>query len=249
MSGTATPLSLNEIGFYFTRAAVGAGAPFGIGEDFARACMGLAYLGLDPAVAAAPALRGLATGESSPAISLRGTRDSVQVRCRAAGLVLSALYAGPVVVDRLSIAAARDEEHRLFLDTVDQPMLIVGAVASADLGTARIEVCWPVRNGGQGAVALDHETAMIGGLDKADMAAPAPAAVEMVLNRSAPPMQSRKTTTRRLGDGKAHAIEHGVVVDSDAWPAVLGFFRRCLVPSTGQSRAAGAGGGELTDND
>lgn len=248
MSGTATPLSLNEIGFYFTRSAVGAGAPFGIGEDFTEACKCLAYLGFDPAAAAAPALRSLAVGDSGPALTLHAARDAVHVRSRD-GRVLSALYAGPVVADRLSIEAACGEERRFLLDVTDQPVLIAGAIASAGVDTARIAARWPLRNGSHGVVELDRGIATITGLGEADIAAPAPAAVEVVLNSPASPRPSLQSTTRRLDDGKARAVEHGVVVDGAAWSAVFDYFGRCLVPTTGQSRTAGAGAGGLTDND
>ena len=247
MSGTATPLSLNEIGFYFTRAAVGAGTPFGIGEDFAEACKCLAYLGLDPAVAAVPALRGLAAGSSGSALTLHAARDAVHIRSRD-GLVLSALYAGPVAADRLWIEAARGEECRLFLGVTDQPWLIVGAVASASVDAARMAVRWPLQKSSQAVVELGRDIAMLAGLDEAELAAPAPAAIEIVLNGSAAPVPSPQQL-RRLEDGRVRAVEHGVVVDGSAWSTVFDFFGKCLVPSTGQSRTAGAGAGELTDSD
>ena len=103
--GRRRPLSLNEIGFYYTRAAVGAGVPFGIGEDFAEACKHLAYLGFDPAQAALPALHGLECGRSGTSLILCAAGDTIHVGSGGTPL-LSALYAGPVAADRLSIEAA-----------------------------------------------------------------------------------------------------------------------------------------------
>ena len=249
MSGPATPLSLNEIGFYFTRAAVGAGAPFGIGEDFAETCKRISYLGLDPAAAAVPALRGLADGTSGTALALR--RSAAELRIESGdGSILSALYAGPSIADWLSIEAARGETRSLLLDKTDQPLLIAGAIASVDLPTARIAISWRRPGGGHAAVELHRGVAMIAGLDGTDIAALGPAGVEVALNGSGAgaPVSSR-TAAKRLADGRADAVEHGVVVDGAAWSTVFEHFARCLVPSTNLSRAAGAGPDGSTDND
>ena len=249
MSVTATPLSLNEIGFYFTRAAVGVGAPFGIGEDFAETSKWVAYLGFDPAAVAVPALRGLADGRSGMALTFRRTEDAFHVGS-GDGRILSAIYTGPAIADRLSIEAAQAEECRLLLDETDQPLLIAAAVAAAGADTARIAVSWQSRNSERVAVALHRGLATLAGSGKADIAARGPASVEVVINGTgavAPP--SSRTATRRLAEGKADAVERGVVVDGMAWSRVYDFFSRCLVPSTGRSRTAGAGGGGLTDND
>ena len=42
-------LSFNEILFYFTRAAVGVGVPYGLAEDFAKSSIWLGICGFDPA--------------------------------------------------------------------------------------------------------------------------------------------------------------------------------------------------------
>ena len=49
MSSPELYLSFNEIMFYFTRAAVGAGLSFGLAEDFGRSSIWIAACGLDPA--------------------------------------------------------------------------------------------------------------------------------------------------------------------------------------------------------
>lgn len=249
MSVTATPFSLNEIGFYFTRAAVGAGAPFGIGEDFAETSKWVAYLGFDPAAVAVPALCGLADGRSGMALTPRRTEDAFCVGS-GDGRILSAIYAGPAIADRLSIAAASAEESRLFLDKTDQPLLIAAAVAAAGADRARIAVSWQSQNSERVAVALHRGLATLAGPDEAGVAASGPASVEVVVNGTgaAAPLPSR-TATRRLAEGRAGAVECGVAVDGMAWSRVYEFFSRCLVPSTGRSRTAGAGGGGLTDND
>lgn len=248
MSAAATPMSLNEIGFYFTRAAVGAGAPFGLGEDFAETSKWVAFLGLDPAAAAVPALRGLADGGSGIALTLRRAETVISVES-GDGRILSAIYAGPVVADRLLVEAAHGEECRLALDATDQPLLIAAAVVSAGISASRIAVSWRSPNAGRIVVELSHGTATLTGLNAAAIAAPDPARVEIVLNGAggeSPP--SSHTRTIRLADSRSGAAERGVVMDGAARLTVYDYFSRCLVPSTGRSRIEGAGAGESTDN-
>ena len=248
MSDPTTPLALNEIDFYFTRAAVGAGAPFGIGEDFAEASRYLAYLGLDPARTALPALHGLGRGQSGTSLTLRAAGDAIHVGS-GDGLVLSALYAGPVIADRLSIESGRGMERRLRLDDTDQPLLVLGAVAAASIDAARIALSWPLRNGGRAAVELNGGIATIAGSHGAgDTASPGPSPIDIVLNGAASEIAPEHVATRSLADGRSRAVRHGVDVDDAARAAVLAFFDKCLVPTTDRSRDAGAGAG-LTDND
>ena len=249
MSGTATPLSLNEIDFYFTRAAVGAGAPFGIGEELAEASKCLAYLGLDPAAAAVPALHALARGDSGTSLSLHAGAAAIRLRS-SDGRVLSALFAGPAVADRLSIEAESGKERRLRLDDTDQPVLIVAAIAAAGVDATGIAVSWHAADGRRIAVELAGGNAAIAGLREADVAMPDPAPVEVVLNgaagRAGPAAHAE---TKRLAEGRRRAVEHGVEVDDAARSTVMEYFGKCLVPTTAQSRGAGAGAGGLTDSD
>jgi len=248
VSTAATPMSLNEIGFYFTRAAVGAGAPFGLGEDFAETSRWAAYLGLDPAAVAVPALRGLADGGSGIALTFRREANRISVES-GDGRILSAIYAGPVVADRLLVEAARTGECRLLLDATDQPLLIAAAVASADIRANRIAMSWQSRTGGRIVVELNYGVAALTGLDAAAIAAPDPARVEIVLNGGGSTAAlSSQTRTIRLAEGRSGAVERGVVMDGAARSTVYDFFSRCLVPSTGRSRTTGAGAGNRTDN-
>ena len=249
MSLTASPMSLNEIGFYFTRAAVGAGAPFGLGEEFAETSRWVAFLGLDPAAVAVPALRGLAGGGSGIAFALRRAGNVISIESRD-GCILSAIYAGPVVADRLLVEAARGQECRVALDATDQPLLIAAAVASADICASRIAVSWQSRNAGRTVVELNRRIVTLTGPGPGAMEASGPAGVELVLNGAGTATSpSSRTRTIRLADSRHGAVERGVLVDGMAWSAVHDYFSRCLVPSTGWSRAVGAGAGELTDTD
>ena len=245
MNGSATPLSLNEISFVLIRAAVGAGASFGIGEELARASTWLACLGFDPAEAAVPTLRGLADGESGRELVLRDGHEAIHVQGRD-GRRLSAIHAGPVVADRLSIEAGTGGECRLVLDETDQPLLIAATVAAADIDAGRITVTWRSPGGGRSVVELVDGMVRLSGTEGTGVAANGPAGVEIALNRpSAMATFGLHPTPRRLADGRRRAVERGVVVDGPAWSTIVGYFNKCLVPSTARSRSAGAGAGSI----
>ena len=245
MNGMAQPLSLNEISFYFTRAAVGAGAPFGIGEEFSELSKHLAYLGFDPAVVVLPALRGLDLGESSPELALRTMHDGERVESRSRR-PLSAILAGPVVADRLALGEDDQRERRILVCETDQPLLIAAAAAGAGSASKRILVSWHPPDGEPAAIEFIGDIARCSGLNAACFG---PARVELRLSDS---RETASTTepaaSRRLADGRCSAIERGIVMDNSALTEVLAYFRRCLVPSSSRSRDSGAGSG-MSDND
>ncbi len=213
MNGTKTPLSLNEIRFFFTRAAVGAGAPFGLGEDFANAAIWLAGQGLDPAELVAPALSALAGGNSSSRIVEHKNGDTVSFSGEG-DKPLSALYAGPAIADRLGAAAVAGQKTTIISGSVDQPALI-----AAYIGAAKLER----------------------GLVSVSSAVPASLTVEYDPWASTPSDGNEAKMSR-------HLLEYGVNVAAGPWETVFDSFRKCLVPSSSQSREQGAGAG-LTDND
>ncbi len=224
MATSPVLLSLNEILFHFARAAAGAGAPVGICEEFAAAAAWLAFIDMDPARAALPALDALATGQSSGDLVIRDSR----LACRDGGMV-SALFAGPVVTDRLSMTPA--EPATLHVDRVDVPLLLAGAVAVAAHGHARLS--W---HGGAatviemagGLAALEGDTSR--GRAAVTVAAHAPGAT-----------MSSTGPRHVIEEGRRTALDEGIPVDSSAWSGVLAYHGRTLVPSTTRSRSGGAG--------
>ncbi len=248
MSGPATPLSLNEISFFFTRAAVGAGAPFGIGEDFAKAATWLAFFGADPAELAAPALSGLGTGGSSGRLTLLDARDAICVQ-GVNGEALSAIFAGPAVTDLVTVEAEKGTTRRIVLQKVDQPALIAAAVAAADIDADRIVVSWRASAGGEIVVEIANGRVEIADAGGSGLGAAEATDVEVVLNgRAALEGRTLSVTAADILERKARAPSDGVVVGDVPWSTVHGCFRKCLVPSNDTSRTAGAGAG-LTDND
>ena len=249
MSAAATPMSLNEIGFYFTRAAVGAGAPFGLGEDFAETSRWAAYLGFDPAAAAVPALRGLADGGSGICVDIptvgkcdfrREPRRPNPVRhlcgpgsCRPAAGRSGARRRMPPVARRNRPAAA-DRRGRGLGRHSCKPDCNVLAVANRRPDRRRSEPRRrrPDRSGRR----RDCSARSCEGRDCPEW------------RRSPRHRRSSQTRTIRLAEGRSGAVERGVVMDGTAWLTVYDYFSKCLVPSTGRSRTAGAGAGKLTDN-
>jgi hypothetical protein len=121
----AGPFSLNEIAFYAARAAFGAGAPWGVAEDAAKACVRLAREGADPAPVLARALEALeARPESARLAAVE--RDGVRHIEAEDGGVASALYAGPALIDW---RAVRDAVR---LGAVDGPALCEALIRAVD---------------------------------------------------------------------------------------------------------------------
>ena len=241
MAESATLLSLNEIRFYFTRAAVGVGAPFGIGEEFAEASSWLAFLGIDPAVAALPALDALASGDSDGALVLLQRDGALHVGCPDR-LKVSALFAGPAVADRLTIESARERSCRLHIDEADQPLLILAAVAAAGVGRTRLG--WPLPDERPVLAEVGGGRVRLGLPPGADLGQSGPAAVRIVLNGPSAGFP-RDAQAFNMAEGRKRAVTCGVAVDGRAWSGVLGYFRKYLVPSTERSRSEGAGAGPI----
>ena len=217
-------LALNELLFHVARAFVGAGAPVGLSDDVAAAVAWLAFIGHDPAQAALTALDALAQGRSSGNLVFRGNR----IACRGSGMV-SALFAGPVITDRLSMAPSGPVTFHV--DDVDVPVLLAGAVAAAGPGHARLSWKADARTDvdiADGMVAIRGEAS--GGRSAVRIEANAPGACLP----SAAPLHA-------IEEGRSLALDQGIAVDSGAWSGVLAYYARTLVPSTDRSRRKGAG--------
>ncbi|MBC6404377.1 MAG: DUF3726 domain-containing protein [Rhodospirillales bacterium] len=241
-------LSLNELRFFLTRAAAGAGAPFGLGEDFAKAAICLAALGIDPAPAAAAALAGLADGNSGTRLTF-AEADGVTILQGEGRRPLSALYAGPALADRLAVAAEDGGSCRMILKQADRPALAAAAVAAAGIG-AELAIAWPCGAGARAGIASRcGRLEVLAGGGAVDRPGPADMEVLMEVGRNpAAAAAAAGPGGRRLAELCGRIAEEGVTVAAAPWSAVYGHFAKCLVPSSPQSRAAGAGAG-VGDND
>lgn len=217
-------LSLNEILFHLARAAAGAGAPVGICEEFADTAAWLAFIRMDPARAALRALDALARNESSGDLVIRDSR----VACRDGGMV-SAIFAGPVITDRLSMAPA--EPMTLQVEEVDVPLLLAGAVAAA--GSGHVRLSW--RRGAETVIDVAGDMVAVKGDTTSGRAA-----VTVVANAPGASLPDC-SPLNAVEEGRRAALDHGIAVDGAAWSGVLAYYGKTLVPSTERSRSEGAG--------
>ena len=228
---TASPalLSLNEILFHLARAAAGAGAPVGICEEFAATAAWLAFVDKDPARAALPALDALAGGQSGGDLAIRDNR----VACRD-GRTVSAIFAGPVITDRLSMAPA--EPLTLQVEEVDVPLLLAGAVAAA--GSGHVRLSW--RRGAETVIDVAGNLVAVKGNTTCGRAA-----VTVVANAPGASVPDC-VPLNAVDEGRQAALDHGIAVDGAAWSGVLAYYGKTLVPSTERSRSEGAGPADET---
>ena len=230
-------ISLNEILFIFTRAGFGVNAPIGISEDFARSNMWLAENGFDPSLCSIVALDSLDEGKSSLAIEQNGDGFS-----GTSFQYLSALQASVSALDWIT----SDQGSLLTIANVDSPLLVAAA-----LGANHIEgwkVCWLDESGANFQVNIIEkdgwqiisDTASVIELSKgATMTVSLLRDSELALEGNIQRFDSKAE--------KAKILQTGVAVH-EHWGAIVAYFSRCLVKSTAQSRASGAGAG-LVDTD
>ncbi|MDE0417713.1 MAG: DUF3726 domain-containing protein [bacterium] len=224
MATSPALLSLNEILFHLSRAAAGAGAPVGICEEFADTAAWLAFIDMDPARAALPALDALARTESSGDLVIRDNR----VACPD-GRTVSAIFAGPVVTDRLAMAPA--EPMTLQVEEVDVPLLLAGAVAAA--GSGHVRLSW--RRGAEAVIDVAGNMVAVKGDTTRGRAA-----VTVVANAPGAAVPSG-VPLYAIDEGRQAALDHGIAADGAAWSGVLAYYGKTLVPSTERSRSEGAG--------
>jgi len=212
MSKTYGPLSLNEVLFFFTRATVGAGAPFGIGEDTAKAAIFLAECNLDPGPIISLALKNLDRRTSQTNLTLRSVGHNAEIEA-SDDQPVSAVFAGPAAADWLSSQNA-NSDVQLRIRQVDCPILIAA-------------IChkWAVSVVDQTGMSQSASNSFTGPADA-------------VITSGQSDFISRRD----------NVLMNGVNIDIDAWNSIHGYFTRCLVPSTAESRIAGAGAG-LVDTD
>jgi len=138
MSSKRGPLSLSEISFYVTRAAVGVGVPWGLAEDLARTAVYIARGGVDPSPLIVDALSRLDSQTSQSQLVFEDHGDSTELTTEGSGM-LSVIFAAP---------AARDwmiEQHNsgkcdLSVTQLDVPDLAVSIVRALTPGTRRWSV-------------------------------------------------------------------------------------------------------------
>ena len=240
-------LSFNEIMFFFTRAAVGAGLPYGLAEDFGRSAIWIAAGGLDPAAISANALKSLDEAQST--ISASQTENRAETVLRSSGeKQLSALLAGPSVCDLISASSADSNKNQYYsAKNVDHPFMLAAAIGALNSGSW--EICWQDSGGSCYAVLTAQHANWKTFWDPTDisqMSAAADVTIKSV-ESSLFKAEKWKGKTSYSEKNRKRVLETGVQV-YETWPIIHSFFTRCLVPSTEESRKSGAGAG-LVDTD
>jgi len=238
MTTQTPPLSLGEIGFIGTRAAVGVGVPFGLGEDLAGSLIRLACAGFDPTAVCVAALDSLERGDSTGALEVAAGEGFLDMR-GTGGQAVSAIYAGPAVRDHL---LAHPGIGRILAEAVDQPLLLAAALNPGDV---EVTVSWDgarvaFAGGTWREIAARDETALL---------SPGPSRITVEAGSGTAERPSGPVwTDKEFQAAREHALNRGVSVEVGAWERTFSYFERCLVPSNRQSRLSGAGAG-LVDRD
>ena len=243
MSKSDLTISLNEVLFYFTRAAFGVEVPIGLSEDFARANMWVSENGFDPSRCSLKALDNLDSQASSLSIKFEKTKEGGHLFCPE-GKFLSSLEASAGCVDWIEVSNGSGE---LKISNVDSPFLVVSALGANQCNG--LKVSWIDQEKNQFQVNLiDNE--------EWEVLSSTPNLIELSSNadmlisslKASDETYKGKTIKKfKLDEEKLKILHNGVKVEEN-WEAIYSYFSRCLVKSSAESRASGAGAG-LVDTD
>ena len=235
-------LSFNEIMFYFTRAAAGGGVPFGLAEDFGRAATWIASSGLDPAEITASALKELECGQSCLKATLTEGNKEILLTAES-GKKLSAIQAGAAVCDLISVQLENPKNMQsIIAEKVDSPFLVCAALGAANYD--RWEISWPASDDTPCSVLICED----GSWKSSWKGRKIPEVIDAVdvkvifVNNREDHYEKWDGKTLYSGNNKKKLLEAGVP-GFDSWSDIYSFFKRCLVPSTEESRKSGAGAG------
>ena len=247
MSSPELYLSFNEIMFYFTRAASSGGVPFGLAEDFGRAATWIAASGLDPAGMTASALTELECGHSCLKATLAEGSKEILLTAES-GKKLSAIQAGAAVCDLISVQLENEKNMKsIVAEKVDCPFLVCAAIGAANFD--KWEISWPASDDTQCSVLICEDgrwKSSWKGMKIPEVIDAVDVKIIFVKNRE-DYYEKWDGKTFYSGNNKKKLLETGVPV-YDSWSVIYSFFKRCLVPSTEESRKTGAGAG-LVDTD
>lgn len=234
-------LSQNEVKFYCTRAAVGAGVPFGLAEEFAKWALWFGFSGLDLASICVSVLNNLDQGISDLHGQIHQKPHQLRI-CSNSKTTLSAIQAGCFVTDWLSDHDDTDEQ--LVIHETDSPFLLTAAV-----GTTPSKAC---------SISWDNPSCQINfdsnknwklvseGENSPEFSGPSTVILSMNPGLSNP-VDIVSKQTFHFQDNRKKILNQGISVGKD-WALILNYFKRCLVPSSAKSREVGAGAG-LVDTD
>ena len=236
-------ISLNEVIFFFTRAGFGLKVPVGVAEDFARSNVWIAENGFDPSLCSLGALDNIECQASDLEILFKKTEHGGRFYCPS-NLYLSSIIASVSVVDRINLGI---EDNQLVMKNVDFPILVIAAMGANKCNG--LQVFWldegnheySVRFAAEGVWEVVSSNSQPIELSKgADMIIQP---VDSEITRPSNAKVKRYTTANE----KEKILQNGVRV-GEKWQGIYDYFSRCLVKSTAESRASGAGAG-MVDTD
>ncbi len=236
-------ISLNEVIFFFTRAGFGLKVPVGVAEDFARNNVWIAENGFDPSLCSLGALDNIECQASDLEILFKKTEHGGRFYCPS-DLYLSSLIASVSVVDRINLGI---EDNQLVMKNVDFPILVIAAMGANKCNGLQVlwldesnheylvrfvaEGVWEVVSSNSQPIELSKGANMI------------IQPVSSVITHPSNANVKRYTTANE----KEKILLNGVRVGEN-WQGIYDYFSRCLVKSTVESRASGAGAG-MVDTD
>jgi len=244
MSKSDLTISLNEVLFYFTRAGFGVNAPIGVSEDFARSNIWIAQNGFDPSECSLLALDNLDSQKSSLSIQFEKSSDGGHLFCPEDN-VLSALEASVSCVDWIEFNGINGA---LKVTNVDCPLLVVSALGANQC--TGIKVLWIDQSNNLYQVNLidDGNWEIIASSESPiENSSYADIEISAFDTSEKTSIKNGKLKTFNVTNEKLKALNSGVKV-GDKWPQIYEYFSRCLVKSSAESRASGAGAG-LVDTD
>ena len=228
-------VSFSEIEVTLRKAALGAGIPLGLAEDFGRIGCWLATRRVNPIPSGLAALDAF-DSENSGAGEVVGTEQELTLAPKA-GQSLSALYAGSSACDLLCV-----QRSAVQLRQVDAPLLVLvsAALASGEHSLA-IQVELPSSDGETAVACCDS------GMVCAELVV-----LEQFCSTFALDMRLELANSQHSRNGPVvfpatpadEVFAEGASVDEAEWSRVEQYAKRMLVPASETSRA-GAGAGEI----
>ena len=231
-------VSNSELRVFSSKAALGAGLPIGVAENFGLAVSWLAYAGFEGPKIACRAINSLAEGRSGPA---KLVRKQMLLWPDNNFELSSALYVAPSVSDFL-----QTQEH-IEISRLDEPLLLFAhLICSASVVNRKLALSllaldkgpfFAIIHNGNGRFRneLFPKDAEEFGFHVNVQSVQESGVDNLVPTRSEVKFRERST-------------REGVNVNEESWHELQRLFARTLVPETFESREKGAGAG-LLDND
>lgn len=234
-------VSLSEIQTTVCKAAVAVGLPLGLGEDAGWAARRMMAIGVGSFAAFVDAIDTVDDGRSTGFDADRAIAGSFGPQ--PAGLLLSAIRAGPSVCDLVALATGTDIEFApLTLTDVDIPSVILFEVLAATADRDRgLCVAWNAGGGSEiDAVCWRGTLVLIKGAPE-DLHATDSAEITIRLVMQEP-LEQGFTVDQRI---QREAVE----IDDATWRRITTYADRLLVVASETSRLTGAGAGDVIDTD